>query len=134
MFVATLVNSSEFTLHSSGSREEAPESLASRFSHFDSTEAAVVPPVPDTLEHTGVPVSLIEQLMLKHLYFRGEVLGRDLAGLLGLQFSLIDEVLETMKRQHHVGVKKSLGMGNSSAVFFLTESGRNLTREYLENN
>ena len=38
------------------------------------------------------------------------------------------------KRQHFVGVKKSLGMGNMSGIFFLTEQGRNLAREFLENN
>src|SRR5207244_8687117 len=70
----------------------------------------------------------------KFLYFRGELLGRELGSVLGLQFSMIDELLETLKRQHHVGVKKSLGMGNMSGVFALTEAGRNLAREYLENN
>jgi len=60
--------------------------------------------------------------------------GRDLGSLLGLSFSLIDELLETLKRQHYVGVKKSLGMGNMSGVFALTEAGRNLAREYLSNN
>ena len=108
--------------------EPEPESNAA------SDEGIVVPPAPESLKDTGVPISLIEQLVLKFLYFRGEVLGRDMATLLGLQYSLIDELLETLKRQHHVGIKKSLGMGNSSGVFALTESGRNLTREYLENN
>ena len=97
-------------------------------------ELGVVPPPPESLEDTGISLALIEQLILKFLYFRGEVMGRDLASLLGLQYSLIDELLETLKRQHHVGIKKSLGMGNSSGIFALTESGRNLTREYLENN
>src|SRR4029077_7589942 len=72
--------------------------------------------------------------VLKYLYFQGEILGREIASQLGVQFSLIDEMLETMKRQHYVGVKKSMGMGNASSVFMLTEAGRNLTREYLENN
>ena len=94
----------------------------------------VTPPVPESIEETGIAASIIEHLILKYLYFRGELLGREIASLLGLQFSLIDEMLETMKRQHHIGVKKSLGLGNSSGVFMLTESGRNLTREYLENN
>ena len=94
----------------------------------------VTPPVPETLEETGISPSLIEQLVLKYLYFRGEMLGRDIAATLGLKFSLIDDLLETLKRQHYVGVKKSLGMGNSSGVFQLTETGRNLTREYLESN
>ena len=79
-------------------------------------------------------MALIEHLILKLLYFRGEVMGRDLASLLGLRYSLIDELMESLKRQHHVGIKKSLGMGNSSGIFALAEAGRNLTREYLENN
>jgi predicted ATPase with chaperone activity len=97
-------------------------------------QEAVVPPTPESLADTGISLSLIEQLILKFLYFRGEVMGRDIASLVGLQYSLIDELLENLKRQHHVGIKKSLGMGNSSGIFALTESGRNLTREYLENN
>ena len=61
-------------------------------------------------------------------------MGRDIGNLIGLQFSLIDEMLEMFKRQHLVAVKKSLGMGNMSGVFLLTEAGRNLAREHLENN
>jgi predicted ATPase with chaperone activity len=38
------------------------------------------------------------------------------------------------KHQHLVAVKKSLGIGNRSASFTLTESGRILAREFLENN
>lgn len=97
-------------------------------------ETGIVPPPPESLEDTGISLALIEQILLKLLYFRGDVLGRDLASLVGLQYSLIDDLLETLKRQHHVGIKKSLGMGNSSGIFQLTESGRNLTREYLESN
>ncbi|HEX5432206.1 MAG TPA: hypothetical protein VFW83_09580, partial [Bryobacteraceae bacterium] len=88
----------------------------------------------ETIEETGIPSAIIEQLILKYLYFRGEMLGREIASQLGLQFSLIDALLEIFKHQHYIGAKKSLGMGNSSSLFQLTESGRNLTREYLENN
>jgi predicted ATPase with chaperone activity len=94
----------------------------------------LTPPPPESIEETGIPPSIIEHLVLKYLYFRGELLGRELGSLLGVQFSLIDELLETLKRQHYVGVKKSLGMGNMSGVFALTEAGRSLAREYLENN
>jgi len=114
--------------------QEAEPLEADRALSVLADDTGVVPPPPESLEDTGISLSLIEQLILKFLYFRGEVMGRDLASLLGLQYSLIDELLETLKRQHHVGIKKSLGMGNSSGIFTLTESGRNLTREYLENN
>ena len=33
-----------------------------------------------------------------------------------------------------MGVKKSLGMGNMSGIFVLTEAGRSITREFLDNN
>ena len=94
----------------------------------------VTPPVPDTIQHTGIQSSIIEHLILKFLYFRSELTGRDLAKLLGVQFSLIDDLLESLKRTHTVGVRKSLGMGNSSGIFALTEAGRATTREVLENN
>jgi predicted ATPase with chaperone activity len=94
----------------------------------------VVPPVPESLADTGVSESIVEQLILKYLYFRGEVVGRDIGSLLGLQFSVIDDLLENLKRQQKVGVKKSLGMGNSSGVFTLTEAGKAATREQLEYN
>ena len=96
--------------------------------------AHAAPPVPVSLAAASLPDSLVEQLILKYLYYRGDMLGREIAGQLGLEFSLIDQLLETMKHQHRVGVRKSLGMGNVSAVFFLTEAGRNLAREYLDTN
>jgi hypothetical protein len=93
-----------------------------------------VPPVPGSIEETGIASAVYEQLILKYLYFRGELAGREIAKLAGLPFSLIDKMLEMQKHQHLVAVKKSLGIGNSSASFTLTESGRILAREFLENN
>src|SRR6476469_7653569 len=94
----------------------------------------VVPPVPEDLADTGLPGGMVEQLLLKMLYFRGEVMGRDLAIAAGLQFSVIEQTIEALKHQHMVAVKRSLGIGNKSAVFALADAGRSLAREYLDNN
>jgi MoxR-like ATPase len=94
----------------------------------------IVPPVPEHIEETGLPASMIEQLVLKMLYFRSDITGRDLAWGIGLKYSLVDETLETLKRQHLISVKRSLGIGNKSAVFALADAGRNLAREYLDVN
>src|SRR5579884_2226239 len=94
----------------------------------------IVPPVPETIEEAGISTALVEQIILKMLFYRGEILGRDLASALGFKFSLIEEIMETMKRQHMVQVKRSLGMGNTSALFALSENGRNSAREFLEVN
>ena len=98
------------------------------------SEDLVVPPVPEGIADTGVPSSLIEQLIIKVLYFRGELLGRDLAQALGLKFSVIEEIIETLKRQHMITAKRSLGIGNMSAMFTLAELGRTAARESLEMN
>jgi hypothetical protein len=43
---------------------------------------APVPRVPETIEETGISLSLIEQLVYKALHFRGDVLGRVLSSAL----------------------------------------------------
>lgn len=97
-------------------------------------EEQFTPPVPEAIEDTGLAASTIEQLVLKLLYARGEMLGRDLSQVLGLKFSLIEECIELLKHQHSVQVKKSLGMGMSTALLALTETGRAHARECLESN
>ncbi len=99
-----------------------------------SQQEPLSPPVPDTIAETGLSEAMIEQLILKTLYFRNETLGRELAASLGLKFSVIEELVAFLKRQHQVEVKRSMGMGATSAVYALTESGRQHAREYLEAN
>ena len=101
---------------------------------FPVQEENFAPPVPGTIEDTGLPASMIEQLILKLLYSRGEMLGRDLSQALGLKFSLVEGFFELLKHQHSIQVKKSLGMGTSTSLFALTETGRGHARECLENN
>jgi hypothetical protein len=101
---------------------------------FPVQEENFAPPVPETIEDTGLAASMIEQLILKLLYSRGEMLGRDVSQALGLKFSLVEGFFELLKHQHSIQVKKSLGMGTSTSVFALTETGRSHARECLENN
>ena len=92
------------------------------------------PPMPETVEAIGTSEALVEQILLKVLYFRGELMGRDLAAGLGLKYSLIHDIVEGLKLQRLIEVKRSLGMGNPSAVFGITENGRARARMYLEAN
>ena len=92
---------------------------------------AITPPVPETIEHTGIAQGMIEQLILKALYYKGEVVGRELASDLGLQFSVIEGLMDLLKRNNLLGVKSSLGMGAISSKFLLTENGRTLAKEYI---
>ncbi|MEZ5400426.1 MAG: hypothetical protein R2729_12210 [Bryobacteraceae bacterium] len=115
--------------------EPAPEAEAEadQDSYADSY-GPLEPAIPETVEEAGVTSTMIEQLIMKTLYFRSETLGRDLSLSLGLKFSVIEDLLDFLKRQHLIQVKKSLGMGAISAIYSLTESGRQLARDYLDAN
>ena len=87
--------------------------------------------VPESLEATGLKETFIEALILKILYFKGEITGRQLGSAIALKFSLIEALLDNLKRLQIIGVKKSLGMGSVSGTFHLTEAGRTLARDHL---
>ena len=57
-------------------------------------DTSFAPPVVDSIEETGISQSIIEHLILKYLHFRGELSGRQIANMMGLQFSVISELLE----------------------------------------
>src|SRR5438067_343386 len=105
-----------------------PESLDFR------RDERFIPRVPKSLAETGLPNSLIEQLILKLLYFKGDVMGGDLGRAIGVSFSLIEPLIDGFKFKQLVQVKSSLGYGPFSSVLSLTEKGRSVARDYLDNN
>jgi DNA-binding MarR family transcriptional regulator len=92
----------------------------------------VYPREPNTAAATGLAETLIEQLIMKAIYFRGDMVGSELAEALGLKFSILEPIVETFRRQQLITVKRSLGMGNVSAVLTLSEQGRERAQEYIE--
>jgi hypothetical protein len=98
------------------------------------TVAPIAPPEPESLEQTGLSESTVEHLIIKILYYRGDLFGQDLSTAIGLRFSVIQEIVETLKLRHHLQVKKSLGVGSVASQFSLTETGRVRAREHLESN
>ena len=93
-----------------------------------------VPRVPNSLAEAGLGASLIEGLVLKMLYARGDMIGRELAKAMGLKFSLIEPVVESLKQRYLLQVKASLGMGLISAMFALSEEGRAAARDQMKRN
>ncbi len=100
----------------------------------EATRGISKPPVPETIDETGLSEGFVEQLILKVLYFQGETIGRELSDAVGLKFSVIEPILDNLKRSQTVGVKKSLGMGSVSSVFALSDAGRAIARDHLEAN
>jgi hypothetical protein len=96
--------------------------------------ASYTPIEPESIADAGLPESTLEHLILKVLYFRGDVYGQDLSQALGLKFSVIEDLVESFKLQHLIQVKRSLGMGSVGSLLALTDTGRARAREALEFN
>ena len=92
------------------------------------------PRPPHSLAEAGLNETTVEQLILKILYFRGEISGRELSKTVALAFSLIEPIVETYRRTQLIQVKRSLGMGSVSSVFALTELGRKIALDALSVN
>ena len=74
-----------------------------------------------------------DALALKILYFRGYVTGFDMAEAMALPFAgLIEHVLEALKREQYVEVKKQVGFGEGSFQYAITEAGIERAREALD--
>ena len=102
--------------------------------YMDSPETKNYPVEPESIEDSGLSDSTIEHLILKVLYFRGDLYGQDLSAALGLKFSVIHRVLEPLKLHHYLQVRRSMGMGDVGSLLALTETGRARARECLEQN
>jgi predicted ATPase with chaperone activity len=92
------------------------------------------PPEPKSLEDTGLAESTVEHLILNTLYFRGDIFGQDLSTAVGLRFSVIQNVLESLKLRYLIQIKRSLGVSGVGSLFALTDAGRSQARDGLETN
>lgn len=92
----------------------------------------MAPPIPRTLEETGLSSAYISDLMLRHLYVAGVMVGRDLARKLRLPFTLIDPILDELTRAMQIEKRGGQGLGNIGDRFRLTDLGRNYARQLME--
>jgi predicted ATPase with chaperone activity len=95
-------------------------------------EAKTVPPVPESVEDTGLSEAQITDLLLKILYQRGTLLGDQLSEIVALPFAIIDDLLLTAQQRHFVEVLQALGHGRGGYAFSLTQEGRHRARAALE--
>ena len=58
-----------------------------------------MPSAPQKLEDTGLSADLVLQMVTKTLHFAGELKGTELAGRLGVPFSVLEASLELLRRE-----------------------------------
>ncbi|MDW8183815.1 MAG: AAA family ATPase [Anaerolineae bacterium] len=98
-----------------------------------STEPVFIPPMPRTLEETGLTPALLADLALKILYNAGYLTGGQLAERLRLPYTGVTEaILDFLKREQLVEVQGARGVGEQAYQYALTARGRDRAREALD--
>jgi len=82
------------------------------------------PLAPESLKEAGLTAGFIYDMILKTLYARGTLLGRDLAQFMCLPFKIIREPLKFLKDEKCIEVAGGDLVGEVSYRFALTDQGR----------
>lgn len=91
-----------------------------------------VPPYPNTIEETGLKQGFLEELILKDIYLVNYALGRELAQRSMLPFKLVEEIIESLKRQLLIEVRTSGGLADYE--YTVTDKGRDRARAAFDYN
>ena len=102
--------------------------------HVRETTIVPFPRAPRTMAEAGLPFDLVLPLILKTLHFAGEQSGGSLAARLGVQYSVIEPVLQHLKTGYLVEMSGGGLTGGPAFVYRLTEAGRSRALSSLEQN
>jgi len=107
--------------------------LKSSGSAFDiDATAPEAPTPPESLKEAGLTLAFLNDLILKALYLRGTMLGRDLGQFLCLPFKVVKESLKFLKDEKNIEVMGGDLVGEVSYKFSLTDLGRRRSQEAME--
>lgn len=92
-----------------------------------------VPPLPRSVQETGLSLGFLADLALKILYFEGYLSGYELAERMKLPFAgVVGEVLEFLKREKLCEVKGAGGFAEAAYQYAISDRGRLMAREALD--
>lgn len=98
------------------------------------------PVSPRSLEELGLPFSFVTDLVLKIMYFNGNILGRNIAARACLPWSITSEALNFLAAEEYcgtTGIRGTAGRGSDfaeSLEYLVTSLGRERAREILQLN
>ena len=91
------------------------------------------PPIPKSIEETGLGLGFLADLAIKTMYFEGYISGYEIADTMKLPHSgVVDEVLEFLKREQFCEVKGAGGLGESGYQYVISAKGSEKAREVLD--
>jgi len=94
-------------------------------------QGVAAPPLPTSLDATGLTADQVEQLLVKTLY-GGEATGLMVADRMRLPYALLEPLVERVRAERLVEVRGAAGAGSATYRYALTDLGRDRARQYLD--
>lgn len=106
---------------------------SSPLANLDGATPNWIPIEPQNIAETGLTDAFLQDLALKILYFRGQLIGSNIAREMHLPFqTVLAPVMDFLKREQMCEVKGAGGLGQASYMYSLTDKGAARAREQLE--
>jgi hypothetical protein len=102
----------------------------SRFRLTGERNEPLVPVEVGSLVEAGISDTLLEELVMRFLFSRGEAVGRDIAEQVKLPFRLVEPLLLRLKTQQFVAYAGATAVGDYNYV--LTDAGRDRSKRYVQ--
>ncbi len=99
---------------------------------WDANPSPEAPTSPDTMKESGLSASFISEMILRTIYARGPMVGRDLGQFLCLPFKIIQQPLRYLKDEKCIQIDGGDLVGEVSYRFSLTEFGRKRAVDAME--
>jgi predicted ATPase with chaperone activity len=90
------------------------------------------PGAPKTVEETGLDMSFITDLIMKHILFMGEFKLADIADSIKLPIPVVDPAVDVLRREKFVEVKGASEFAKLTYKFNITGHGKNRAQELLD--
>jgi ATPase family associated with various cellular activities (AAA) len=91
-------------------------------------EEPFIPWAPKSLDEAGLSESLVEELIVRFLFCRGEAAGRQIADQIRLPFLLIEPILNRLKYEQVTGYRGSTAAHDY--IHVLTDAGRDRAKQF----
>jgi predicted ATPase with chaperone activity len=92
----------------------------------------ISPVSPKTVEETGLELSFISDLILKHVLFMGEFTIGVISSVVKLPASVVDTAIEELRREKMIEVKGAAHYAKASYQFQVTSQGKQRALELLD--
>lgn len=90
------------------------------------------PDMPKSVAETGLELSFIADLIMKHILFMGEFNMKELSEAVKLPLNIIDTAVEMLRREHFIEVKGASEYARVTYKFTITGHGKNRAAELLD--